>query len=62
MWRGVLLRMGADFALEFDICLPLLDVNEVCLSGVFFKGAYVFYIAAIGVFEFTNLYLSEILV
>ena len=37
MLRGVLLRMGSDFALEFDICLPLLDVNEVCLSEVFLK-------------------------
>ena len=37
MLRAVLLRMGAEFALEFDICLALLDVNEVCLSGVFLK-------------------------
>ena len=38
MLRGVSLRMGADFLLEFDICSPLLDVNEVCLSEVFLKG------------------------
>ena len=37
MLRGVLLRMGANFALDFGICLPLLDVNEVCLSEVFLK-------------------------
>ena len=37
MLRGVLLRMGADFALGFDICLPVLDDNKVCLRGVFLK-------------------------
>ena len=38
MLRGVLLRMGVDFVLKFDICLPLSDVNDVCWSGVFLKG------------------------
>ena len=54
MLQGVLLRMGADFVLEFDICLTLSDVNKLCLSG--FKGAYIFYINAKGVYEFINLY------
>ena len=31
-------NVAGSFELEFDICLALLDVNEVCLSGVFLKG------------------------
>ena len=46
--------MGADFALEFDVF-----TFARCKRGMFewiaFKGVYIFYVAVIEVYEFTNL-------